>query len=202
MLVSDVPTSAFTKLFANVSFVSFNYDRTIEQFLRSWLGRVVGASDEEAIRYLDGLEVLRPYGSLGPAFGHRAIPFGTEPRSCDLPSIGSNIRTYTEQVQEQTLLTAIEDRICASEVVVFLGFHFHSQNMRLLTPKKRTQVSQIFATAQGFSKADAESIGEMLASTLRGGKTGGRVGAAPRVFVRNDLTCSGLFKEYQRSLKG
>ena len=204
MLVSDVPTSSYANLFSNVSFISFNYDRTIEQFLRSWLARVVGVSDMEATPYLDGLQVLHPYGSLGPAYGNHAVPFAAEPRRCDLPTIANNIRTYTEQVDDESLLSSIQERVSSSSTIVFLGFHFHEQNMRLLSPTGPVKAKQIFATAKGFSGADTASIANMLSDLFRErpGKKGGRAGGAPEVFVRNDLTCSGLFKEYQRSLRG
>lgn len=203
MLVSNVPASGYEQLFANVSFVSFNYDRTIEQFLRSWLATLTGAPAQEMEHLLASLEILRPYGSLGPLWGNHGIRFGANPQQGMLPTIGDNIRTYTEQVLDVDLLETIEDRICECETIVFLGFHFHEQNMRLLSPDRPTKIRRVFATAHGFSDADAENIRGTLAYAYRPRpKSEGGFGAAdPRIFVRNDLRCSGLFHEYQRSLR-
>ncbi len=167
MLASDLSTSDLSRVLENVAVISFNYDRIIEHFLAHWLARLSGCELRLAEAAVAELEVIRPYGSIGPTTGNHAVPYGCDASRRDIPAISRNIKTYSEQVEDEQLLGAIQQHVTRSETVVFLGFHFHEPNMRLLKPTGPTQVKRIFATAMGFSEADCESFTGMLASAFR-----------------------------------
>jgi hypothetical protein len=46
----------------------------------------------------------------------------------------SRIRTFNEEVEDTTKIGQIRDAMCAASRVIFLGFHFHPQNLDLITP--------------------------------------------------------------------
>jgi hypothetical protein len=81
-----------------------------------------------------------------------------------------------------------------AEVIVFLGFGFHQQNLELVRPEDPSDAKRVFATALGISKSDCEVVKIQIQRLL---------GQGPERFgidLRNDLTCPGLFNEFWRSL--
>ena len=85
--------------------------------------------------------------------------------------------------------------VSSAERVVFLGFAFHYQNMRLLWPDQangRTANRDFFGTAHGISPSDVRAITDEIAAY-------GGIDPA-HVVLRSELKCGALFHEYQHSL--
>jgi hypothetical protein len=53
------------KLFENASFIIFNYDRCLEQFLVNALPRLYAISETEADSIVHNINIIHPYGSVG-----------------------------------------------------------------------------------------------------------------------------------------
>jgi hypothetical protein len=126
-----------TRIYENVSFVTFNYDRCIEQYL-FWALRGLGLPEREAAKITGKVQIIHPYGSLGrlPWQTHEAsiVEFGAK-EGVDLPTVASGIRTYHEEIVDLTRQAVIEELFAAAETLVFLGFAYHDQNLALLRPK-------------------------------------------------------------------
>ncbi|MGO9682247.1 MAG: hypothetical protein ACLPTZ_06580 [Beijerinckiaceae bacterium] len=75
--------------------------------------------------------------------------------------MASRIKTYTEQIEQSETLAEIRDVVSDAHTIVFLGFSFHPENMKLLGLEHATRVEQIFGTAKGSLKATrALSLGK------------------------------------------
>ena len=178
----------------DVSFIIFNYDRCIEHFLFYALQTYYGIEPTEAARLMRELKIFHPYGIVGHLPWQAAeddTPFGDNCSSSELLSIAGQIKTYAERIEDEATLTAIRQAVQDAEIVVFLGFAFHQQNMELIKPEQPTNAKRIFATAWDISDSDCLIITNQIFDICRAG---------PQVDLRNDLTCHGLFKEYWRSL--
>ena len=193
MLVERRPAQDADEVFSNLAIICFNYDRCVEQFLIHWLVRAYASQIEEVRPLLAKLPILRPYGKIGHD-GKRdlGIAFGEEPRRLPFVDLASGIRTYTQQVEDDALVKEIRSTLEQADTIVFLGFAFHSQNMDLLGPIKRSKGKRVFATADGFSDADGKRIGRRLAELLPGT-------SQDRIHVETKLKCAGLFNEYRLS---
>src|SRR5262249_8064311 len=77
-LGSDVTREQAEQAFTNVTFINFNYDRTVEQYLYWALQQYGQVSPEVAIRAVGSLKQIRPYGSIGnlPWQENPGPPFG------------------------------------------------------------------------------------------------------------------------------
>jgi hypothetical protein len=187
------------RLFENVSFVSFNYDRCIEQFLFQAVQLAYGFDPATARQLCRTLNVCHPYGSVGLSpdlpqpHSPGDVPFGAD--AYDLVALANNIKTYTEQAHSEEwkkIKVAMKD----AETVVFLGFAFHPQNMQLLSTDGDTRIRNVYATAKGISASDV-MVTERLIRTM----LGSRSSSVSREDVRIvDTSCNDLFKEYWRSL--
>ena len=178
-----------------VSFIIFNYDRCIEHFLFHALQNYYGTQPAEAAGLMERLKVFHPYGIVGHLpwqTGDDGTPFGSSNHGGKLLlSLARQIKTFTERIEEEATITAIRQLVQNAEIVVFLGFAFHPQNMELIKPSQPTDAKRIFATALGISHSDCEIITNQIFDLC---------GKRPHVDLRNNLTCHGLFGEYWRSL--
>ncbi|MGQ3016980.1 hypothetical protein [Phenylobacterium sp.] len=123
--------------FANIGFVNFNYDRTLEHYVHNALRQRSQLSEDEAADVVEGLNIWRPYGPVGPLplRGKPGVPFGAE--GGNLIEVASSIRTYTEAVSDDELLDAREF-LARSAQIIFLGCAYHRQNLELLQARHTT----------------------------------------------------------------
>ena len=139
LIVGNVSRERIEEAFDRVSFINFNYDRCLEHYLYDWLSGYSGLEPASAARIVAKLEVVRPYGSVGPLpigappTQTGVVPFGSELYRVNLNEIAENILTFSEERQSQTdhHLKRITG---SSNQIIFLGCAYHSQNLRILEP--------------------------------------------------------------------
>lgn len=135
-------------------------------------------------------------------------------------NLSTRIKTYTEQIEQESTLTSIRNAVRHAECIVFLGFAYHKQNMRLLFKEhvvpKRTK--PVFGTALGMSDADKSEVTSILIDLFpeeddaeEQRNTGPFEIRLPRmtaikmndhIHVENELTCAKFFDHYAKSLAG
>jgi hypothetical protein len=185
-----------SSLFDRITFVSFNYDRCVEQFLYHAVRLAYSVDHETALEVCENATVLHPYGSAGRLFSRhnpnvQPVAFGAVINN--LISFSNRIRTYTEEIKSAVSLNAIREAVSSARTMVFLGFAFHRQNMELLkVPTSR--VMRVLGTVKGFSNPDKEAIEDLIVRTLNSS-----------MLMRKEInlinkSCSELFSEYSRTI--
>jgi hypothetical protein len=182
-------------LFENVSFITFNYDRSLEEFLWWALQTYYGMTASRAAQLVGTHVVHHAYGSVGrlpwqTGDGPEA-PYGQDVEPGMLFDLSKRILTFSEQV-EHSHHAALIERLSEARTVVFIGFGFLEQNMQLLELQGMRAAERVYATALGFSRSDCEVIQERIREAL-GDET-------LSVELRNDLSAAHLFSEYSRSI--
>jgi hypothetical protein len=205
VLGRGVPLKDIEYLFDNVAFIVFNYDRCLEFFLIHALKSAYNLSEPDATELMGKLTIIHPYGVAGTlrtTSNPSGVAFGggEKPHDTHVPLI-DQIKTYTEQVDDPDELEAIWGRVVWADQIVFLGFAFHDQNVRLLRPDGRLKAKNIFGTTYGMSDSDVNIIkGQLIhffdESQLR------IMRDMNRIVLRSDLKCSQLFEQYTKSLPG
>lgn len=135
------------------SFVTFNYDRCLENFLRHAYRVHFRAETDEATKFVDSVDIVHVYGSLGPLSGE------TEFGNISYPPVAmrasSSIKTYSEQVDEEVggRAGAIFD---AADRVIFLGFSFSPINTNFIKSvlDQKGNLKQVYGTCLGMSSFD------------------------------------------------
>lgn len=147
ILQEGVTDTKIGKLFENIAFINFNYDRCLEVYLLKAAITAYGLRIKDAADLVNGINIIHPYGSLGPLEWQKsnlsAVPFGTKP-SRELLEISGSLRTYTEQVDNLEVIAKISHEMNLAHTIVFLGFAFHQQNMKLLGKSKNAR--HVYAT--------------------------------------------------------
>lgn len=185
------------RLFENVSFISFNYDRCVEHYLFHALQNYFRISEDEAADLLNGLEIHHPYGVIGnlPWQPGGGVPFGARCNAPELLGLSQRVKTFTERVDDAEMVQKMREAMHNAEVVVFLGFGFHPQNMELIKPPRDAKTVRVFATGKGISDSDCGVVEQQIRGHFDKGAR-----SRFQVHLGKKLTCVELFGEYWRSL--
>lgn len=162
LLMEGVRRSDIAKAIENVSIITFNYDRCIEHFLRQAFMTYYRIKPSDAETLVARIPIKHPYGQVGRLDwedGDEGVGFGM-PEAADLLRLSRQIRTFTERVEDEAAIGTIHDLVDQAETIVFLGFAYHLQNLRLLTPPSRSprRRKRIFGTTLGVSESDVQAI--------------------------------------------
>jgi hypothetical protein len=195
MLGRGVPKENVAEIFENVSFVIFNYDRCVEHFLLNALKRLYNLTEPDAWSLVDDMRILHPYGLIAPL---NEVPFGAS--GANYLALARGIKTYTEQMAAANVIKQLAEEVYQAACIVFLGFAYHSQNMRMLKPRKPVAVKPIFGTAYNMSDSDVSIVTHQLVRFFEAGES---VQHRTRTIkLENKLTCSSLSDCYAKSLSG
>ena len=196
-------------LFENVSFIDFNYDRCLPHFLIEALQPLYGIDRVRAQKIVASATILHPYGSLGtlPMQGvEGGVLFGDPDEVADLQKIAQQVRLYTEQVEEPDIIDAIKQTVAHADRLVFLGFGYHQQNLKLIAPTEAKATREILGTGFGISADDTVVLQDMLRPFTRNmglrlnSRTGRDITHYDYIKLKSNLTACGLFDEFARTL--
>ncbi|MGO8061310.1 hypothetical protein ACC716_24295 [Rhizobium johnstonii] len=169
MLAEGVQLGDLDKIFDNVAFITFNYDRCIEHYISYWLENYFRISADHAQNLTRKLKVFHPYGQVGRLpwqGGGNSVGYGTELSSRTLPQIANQIRTFTERVDDDAMLDEMRGYIADAEQIIYLGFSYGQMNIDLLTIAQCTTPKNIFGTVLGLSHPNVDAINDRLDRSL------------------------------------
>lgn len=196
MLHEGVQEPDIAGIFDQVSFITFNYDRCIEHYLSHALSSYYRLDLREAEQVVNLLRIEHPYGQVGrlPWQNPRgATRFGKDFHPQDLPQVASQIRSFTERIEDGGMIARAKTLIAEAEVVVYLGFSYGDMNMKLLTLDE-PQNKIVFGTSYGLSGPNKRVIEQDIKYAM---------GADPDV-VKSielaDLTCFNLLNDYRKPI--
>lgn len=132
-----------------LSVVTFNYDRSFEQFMFDSLKYSYQiADDSDVVKKIEQLEIIHVHGSLGKLEwqslpnGLSVIPYHAQPtRRPRFPTdfgiqAGKNIQIIAESDQTSREFNTAHDLMQTASQVLFLGFGFHELSLKRLGVQK------------------------------------------------------------------
>lgn len=139
-----------------LSVVTFNYDRSLEVFLLRALQNSHEKSEAEVAKALKSIPIIHVHGSLGPLpwqeAGGREYKHSIDPE--DVRNAASTIRIISELQEEDEAFEEARSLLSESERVIFLGFHYHKENVARLRLELASGVFRLFGSA--FHRTDLE----------------------------------------------
>jgi hypothetical protein len=145
MLWNQMYGEAFTiqDLLKNkISFVTFNYDRSLEAFLIKSAMSLFGKDQEAAANVIREIPIYHVYGKLGKLPWQAGNEIEIEYNPIQLNSLekivaaSKCIKTYTESLNNTELSGNIFQKIKDSKNIYFIGCGYHSQNFKVLDPNE------------------------------------------------------------------
>jgi hypothetical protein len=161
-----------------IAFVTFNYDRSLEQFLfESLLHSFEAADESKVIAQLCKVPIIHVYGKIAPLPGLTegrtdAVPYDRQedPPSyltVDLLSTINNLYVVHEERANPQLMQA-RQLIAEAERIFFLGFAYADENLKALgLPGVLKPTQLIYGTAMGFTDKEITDMRLLLAQGLK-----------------------------------
>jgi len=150
--------------FSEFSVLTFNYDRSLEQYLLSAICSSYGKSEKEALEKLSTLKIIHVYGSLGGALPNQEkyYPYGKKITKERIEDAASCLRVIPEGRCDDPIIEEAKMILRKASQVCFLGFGFDENNISLLDPEWTLQKTQVFATCYGMTSAEAKRAAYIL----------------------------------------
>jgi hypothetical protein len=152
-LINDITSASDYSLFGDnsISIITFNYDRSFENFLfDSLINSFYGIKPKQINTEIKRIPIIHIFGSLGSLEWENNVdnvPYRTSSMSLNLDKIKNNINIIYEQ-EESSLLKSAIDIISQAKRIFFLGFGFLEENLKLLKiPEILNQNQKIYGTA-------------------------------------------------------
>lgn len=199
LLTEGTDKNNVDSIFDNISIVSFNYDRCLEHYLHEVLQIYYALESNAITKIMARLKIFHPYGSVGKLPWQEQdqtlqVPYGAE--RYNLLELSKQIKTYNESVDENAEIEQIAHKIHEANIIVFLGFAFHEQNLNMLDPKANSMPKRVYATTSGISDSNCTIIMSAIGDLL---KSNQHMMPAASDF-RKKFKCVDLLNEYSRSL--
>ena len=118
----------------NLSVITFNYDRSFEQYFMTVIATRAKLSAENARETFQHIQVVHVHGSLGgfPPGAPGTLPYGVNMAPDNISRAARGIGVVTEVNSLDPEFEAAEKILRGSERIYFLGFGFHPDNVRRL----------------------------------------------------------------------
>lgn len=146
----------------SLSVLTFNYDRSVEQYLITALTNAYGKNLEACVEKLRTIPIVHLHGQLGdlPPLGDRGIEYGAaiSPEALTIASEGIQIIhediSHSPQFEQAHKLLRGADRVC------FLGFGYDPTNLTRLLSYGPTLQQSVSGSAMGFTGRECYFIQE------------------------------------------
>ncbi len=156
-----------------LSIITFNYDRSLKYFLYESLGPLYKSDFKEQSEFIDilnAVQIVHVYGNLGPLpweDENGKVEYSPEISASKLCLAQNNITLLSEgQHCEKTQqnLAAAYKLINAAKNIYFLGFGYHTENLKRLdvTSHASEQLSTLAGTSKGLDVIKYNRAKELL----------------------------------------
>jgi len=175
----------------NISFVTFNYDRSLEHFLyESLLNSFSGIDEMKIVKQLDKIKIIHVFGQIAGLDWQEMpsrIEYRRETRYIDIKGLFDNMKIIYEESDNPALKEAHKS-ISEAERIFLLGFGYARENLETLkVPQILNKKQQIYGTALNFTKREIESVKSIFPQSSPP--------YAPTVYIE-DLDCLMLLREF------
>ena len=156
--------------------VTFNYDRSLEQYFHTTLQSMFGVDDEAAGKCIARLPICHVHGQLGRLPWQSGdgldVPYGMQLDGCSkemMDAAMNGISIIHEDLQKRGSIFAARQWLSDAQVIGFLGFGYHPVNMaRLVKELDMPSLSVLTGSCLGFTSAEKADLARQMRSLMAG----------------------------------
>ncbi len=142
-----------------LSVITFNYDRSFEHALFLFIKHNYHLPDEAAEERLRAVPVVHVYGQLGGPRYRPAIPPADRPIPAALLSqVAAGIKVVHERGQGDREFAEAHGLLEKAELVCFLGFAYHEDNVARLRLDRIPKTAPLYGTTFGLGGAEQDRV--------------------------------------------
>ena len=141
----------------SLSVITFNYDRSFEYYLQRVLSATHGAAEQEVLEAIRSVPIVHVHGTLGAlsSLDENHRPYEKALTSASLLTAAKSIRIVSETVPQDALFQEARSLLSEAEIVLFLGFGFHQQNVEhLLLLEVISKQCHLNGSVYGFTDSE------------------------------------------------
>ncbi len=141
-----------------LTIITYNYDRSLEHYLFTILKSSCEKSAEECWKIFRGIPIIHVYGQLG--LYNRAgtgLVYGSPLELPIAREAAKNIRIMHES-KDQGVIQQAHGAIREAEVICFLGFGYHRENLAPLEIESGMPGKRVLGTARGLTKGEQRRL--------------------------------------------
>lgn len=165
-LGTDFETFGENKL----AIITYNYDRSLEFYLKTVLENSYGKSEKECIDQLKKIPIIHMHGNLGnlPRMGEQNIRKYEPVLSGKAFSVcEQTIRVIHESIDSDDQFKKANELIKEAEIICFLGFGYDKTNIKRLNLKESDLAGKlVFGTAFEMGKAGQGMVKSYFANKI------------------------------------
>lgn len=160
---------------AELAFITFNYDRSLEHFFyESLRNSFTEVPEDNIVQTVSQLKILYVYGRIMPLKwqdSNEGVDYHPQISESLLKMVSSNIRIIYEEKQNPELVEA-QNLLKRADEIFFLGFGFAPENMDILgLPGLIPESCKVYGTAYGLEPKEIGDIRDRIVKELVGGYT-------------------------------
>lgn len=140
---------------------TFNYDRSLEHYLFLGLRSSFGLSEEAAADLVRQVPVFHAYGDLGalPYLAKDEVrPYDTTVNADAIRTAASRITIVSQKDWVVPLFNPEHPLLSEAEVLCFLGFGYHPDNLRRLGLDQLNRAAGVFGSALGLTAHERSRV--------------------------------------------
>jgi len=189
--------SAFSR--NKVSFITFNYDRSLEHYLyKSLLNSFTNVPPSRIAQEIGSLEVIHVYGKVAPLDwqdGQNGVPYSMQFTERLVSTISDNIKTIYER-QEGDEFDDIYVAFQEAEQIFCLGFGFAEENVEILKlPELIASSAYLYGTGFRLEPRELKKVKSMIIDKLPIDPMTGKNAPDVRISIE-DMDCLRLLRNY------
>lgn len=148
----------------SVSVLTFNYDRSLEQYLFTALRNSYGQTESECAKKLRSLPIIHLYGQLGelPALRQEGIEYGAPVNAENLRSAAGAIQIIHEDVKDKPQFQRAYKLLQDADRICFLGFGYDQTNLTRLSGYGPRRQQLVYGCAKGLTARECYFVQEQL----------------------------------------
>jgi len=178
-----------------ISFVTFNYDRSLEFFLyESLINSFNGVAPGKIVEQLDKIRIIHVFGQAAPLRWQgqdHVMEYAEDTTNTNVEIFCDNLRIIYEK-SENLELDEAQEVISKASRVFFLGFGYAQENLDALgIPAILNAAQHVYGTALALTKREINRVKSVLKLTAGSGPEGGPVN-----LLIEDLDCLALLRKY------
>jgi hypothetical protein len=163
-----------------ISFVTFNYDRSLEYFFYTALESTYGMGEERAVELLSSIPIIHVYGQLGlPHYlSENGRTYGSEVTQETIEKCVAEIKIIPELADETEEFRQAHKLISKAKRLCFLGFGYHRTNVLRLRVNEKFPGNMLLGSAYKMEDDERRRIKGLFGPFFKAPKKGFRLGSA------------------------